>query len=261
MSPINVGILGVGHLTYHMVPGLVAGDTDLTVRLSPRNAERAADLNERFDVEIAEDNAQLVEKSDVILIGVRQFHALDVVRGLPWRAGQTVVSCCAGLALEDIAPLVGDADLVRAMPTVGAEFRESPTCIFPDNAAAASVLSNCGAVIPLAREHHFNAATVTVCYSSMLFGLLARMQEWNETAGIDAETARTLVSELSKSTAVMARERKEVSLDDIVEELATPGSFTLKGLEVLQARDAFRPWIEMSNTMLKQLSEQATNKT
>ena len=255
MSPINVGILGVGHLTYHMVPGLLAGDTDLTVRLSPRNAERALELSQRFDLEIATDNEQLVENSDVILIGVRQFHALDVVRDLPWRAGQTVISCCAGLALEEIAPLVGETDLVRAMPTVGAEFRESPTCIFPDSPPATRVLANCGAVIPLACEHHFNAATVTVCYSSMLFGLLARMQEWNEAAGLDAETARTLVSELSKSTAVMARERKDVSLDDIVEELATPGSFTLKGLDVLQANDAFRPWIEMSNKMLGQLSE------
>ena len=255
MRPINVGILGVGHLTYHMVPGLVAGDTDMVVRLSPRNAERAADLSDRFDLEIAQDNVQLIENSDVVLIGVRQFHAVDVVRGLPWRAGQTVISCCAGLALEELAPLVGEADLVRAMPTVGAEFRESPTCIYPDNASATRVLANCGAVIPLAREHHFNAATVTVCYSSMLFGLLARMQEWNEAAGLDPTTARTLVSELSKSTAVMARERTDVPLDDIVEELATPGSFTLKGLEVLQAHDAFRPWIDMSDKMLKQLSE------
>lgn len=255
MIPIKVGILGVGHLTYHMVPGLVAGETALDILLSPRNAERAEDLHARFDLKIAAENAELVENSDVVLIGVRQFHALDVVSGLPWRAGQTVVSCCAGLALEALAPLTGDADLVRAMPTVGAEFRESPTCIYPRNEPATAVLSNCGKVIPLASEHHFNAATVTVCYSSMLFGLLARMVEWNESAGLDAVTARSLVSELTKSTAVMARERGDVTLDAIVEELATPGSFTLKGLEVLQSHDAFKHWVDMSNKMLEQLSD------
>ena len=208
MSAINVGILGVGHLTYHMVPGLVAGDTDLVVRLSPRNAGLAADLSRRFDLEIAADNAQLIENSDVVLIGVRQFHALDVVRGLPWRAGQTVISCCAGLALEELAPLVGETDLVRAMPTVGAEFGESPTCIYPDNAPARKVLASCGTVIPLASEHHFNAATVTVCYSSMLFGLLARMQEWNEARGPrcgDGARPRERVDQINRCHGARAR--------------------------------------------------------
>ncbi len=255
MKPIQVGILGVGHLTYHMVPGLVAGDNALEIRLSPRNAELAGDLKARFGVEIAADNKDLVEKSDVVLIGVRQFHALDVVKDLPWRADQTVVSCCAGLALDQLAPLTGEASLVRAMPTVGAEFGESPTCIFPDNAAATAVLSNCGTVIPLGSEHLFNAATVTVCYSSMLFGLLARMVEWNEAAGLEPQTARQLVSELTKSTAVMAAERSHVPLDAIVEELATPGSFTLKGLETLQAGNAFQSWTDMSNALIEELAE------
>ena len=255
MTPITVGILGVGHLTHHMVPGLVAGATALRIRLSPRSADRARDLRSRYDLEIAGNNAELVENSNVVLVGVRQFNAVDVVSGLPWRAEQTVISCCAGLALGDIAPHLGGATAVRAMPTIAAEFGESPTCVFPDNDIATTVLSNCGPVIPLASERDFNAATVTVCYSSMLFGLLSRMTEWNERAGLDPATARRLVTELTRSSAALALHRDHVDLDSFLEELATPGSFTLKGLKALRAANAFQPWVDMSNVLMDALCE------
>ena len=255
MKPINVGILGVGHLTYHMVPGLAAGETALCIRLSPRNAERAGKLNARFGMDICSDNAALVNQSDVVLIGVRQFDAVDIIKDLPWQSRHTVISCCAGLSLGEIAPHVGDAMVVRAMPIIAAEYGESPTCIYPDNETATQVLSNCGPVIPLGSETDFNAATVSVCFSSMLFGVLARMVEWNERAGIEPETARQLVTGLTRSTAIIARERTDVTIDQIVDELATPGSFTLKGFDSLRESDAFSPWITASDKVFKALSE------
>lgn len=255
MQPINVGILGVGHLTYHLVPGLVAGDTPLTIRLSSRNGEKARDLQKRFGLEVCEDNATLVQASDVVIIGVRQFDAVDVIRDLPWTPRHTVVSCCAGLSLEELAPCVGEASLVRAMPIIAAEYRASPTSVFPDNDVAALVLANCGPVIPLASEKDFNAATVTVCYGSLLYGLLARIVEWNERAGLEPETARRLVAELTSSTAVMARERTDVNLDDIVAELASPGSYTLKGFEEIWARGAYAPWTDACDKVFAALTE------
>ena len=137
MKDMTVGILGVGHLTSHVVHGFAAKDLPFDILLSPRNAELAAELNSKFDFEIAADNSVLVERSDVVLIGVRQFQAVDVVRGLPWRADQTVVSLCAGLALAELEPHVNGAALVRAMPIIAAHYGESPTCVYPDNPQSA----------------------------------------------------------------------------------------------------------------------------
>ena len=105
-------------------------------------------------------------------------------------------------------------------------------------------------------ERHFDAATVAVCASSLLFGLLARQARWSEEQGLDPATARRLVSELMRSTGAIALERHHLTLDAIVEELATPGSFTLTGLEALEAREAFRPWVEMSDELIGQLGRQ-----
>ena len=255
MQPITVGVLGVGHLTYHMVPGLLAGETSLTLRLSSRGAEKVRDLRERFGLEICADNETLVGTCDVVIVGVRQFDALEVIRDLPWTSRHTVISCCAGLSLEELRPCVGEASLVRAMPIIAAEHRASPTSIFPDNPIATRVLANCGPVIPLASENDFNAATVTVCYGSLLYGLLARMVEWNRQAGLEPDTARRLVAELTASTAVMARERTDVDLADIVSELASPGSYTLKGFEEMWARDAFEPWADACDKVFAALTE------
>ena len=253
MTNMTVGILGVGHLTAHVVHGFAATEVPFDILLSPRNAELAADLSTKFDLEIAEDNTALVERSDVVLIGVRQFQAADVVRGLPWRAGHTVVSLCAGLALSELEPHVNGAALVRAMPIIAAHYGESPTCVFPNNAAALDVLSRCGSTIVLRSEEEFDAASVSACYSSWVLGVMEHMTTWSEGAGLAPDTARRIVTEMTRAAAIMARERTDGSIGDLIDELATPRSFTEIGYERLQAEDAFTPWRDTADLVFGKL--------
>jgi len=253
MKDMTVGILGVGHLTSHVVHGFAAKDLPFDILLSPRNAELAAELNAKFDLEIAADNAALVERSDVVLIGVRQFQAVDVVRGLPWRADQTVVSLCAGLALAELEPHVNGRALVRAMPIIAAHYGESPTCVYPDNPIALDVLSRCGTTIALRSEDEFDAASVSACYSSWVLGVMARLTTWSEGAGLAPDTARQIVTEMTRAAAIMARERTDGTIDDLIDELATPRSFTQIGYERLQAEDAFTPWNETAELVFDKL--------
>ena len=253
MTKMTVGVLGVGHLTTHVVHGFAAGAAPFDILLSPRNAELAADLSTKFGLEIAVDNTALVQRSDVVLIGVRQFQAADVVRGLPWRADHTVVSLCAGLALSELAPHVAGAALVRAMPIIAAHYGESPTCVFPENAAALDVLSRCGSTIVLRSEDEFDAASVSACYSSWVLGVMERMTTWSETAGLAPDTARQIVTEMTRAAAIMARERTDGSIGDLIDELATPRSFTEIGYERLQTEDAFTPWNDTAELVFGKL--------
>jgi len=253
MTQTKIGILGVGHLTSHIVHGFAASEEPLDILLSPRNGELAGELNAKFGMEIAGDNAALVERSDVVLIGVRQFQAIEVVRGLPWRTDHTVVSLCAGLALSELEPHVNGAALARAMPLITARYGESPTCVFPDNAAALDALSRCGNPIVLRSEEEFNAATVSACYSSWVLGVMERMTAWSEDAGLAPETARQVVTEMTRAAAILARERTDGSIGDLIDELATPRSFTEIGYERLQAQDAFTPWNDTADLVFGKL--------
>ena len=95
------GVLGVGSIAAAIVTGLCDGVTDPPdVVLSPRNAERSADLAARLPtVRVAADNQEVVDAGDVVIVCLLPVHANDVLSGLGFRPEQAVISAIAGLHL------------------------------------------------------------------------------------------------------------------------------------------------------------------
>ena len=253
----SVGLLGVGHLIKHMVPALIEGELQPELVLSPRNRQVSAELASGYGLRVAAGNAELVETCRIIVLATRPFHAVDAVKGLPWTSSHLIVSLCAGLGLGELAPHVGGASLVRAMPVVAAEFGESPTCIFPDDATATQLLRSCGPVIALRDEDGFEAASVAACCYGWIHALIGTTSHWLSEAGLEDPVARQLASQMFRAAATVVRETTEKSIDELIGELATPRSFTLAGLEVLREREAFQPWREAHDTVLRKFSKPA----
>ena len=72
---ISCGIIGVGHLIQHVLPALVKADAGFL--LSARNREIAADLSRRFGLEIVDSNQAIVDRSELVILAVRPFHAIE----------------------------------------------------------------------------------------------------------------------------------------------------------------------------------------
>ncbi len=240
MTTQTVGIIGVGHLIRHMMPALVSAPADFL--LSPRGEATAADLSHRFGLTVAGNNQEIVDTSPTVILAVRPYDALAVASGLNWRQGQTVLSLCAGIATADLAPAVSPASLVMAMPVVAAEFGESPTLLFPEDARCRALLETCGPVIAVADETDFTPSAAIACYYGWVQELINQMITWLIDRGVGEHIARPLVAQMTRAAATTIRERPDASVTELVAELATPRSFTLKGLDVLRAGHAFTPW-------------------
>ena len=76
------------------------------------------------------------------------------------------------------------------------------------------------------------------------------MSDWVSAHGVDPEIARLLTAQMTRAAATTVRERTQTPIDELVAELATPRSYTLKGLEVLRTADAFAPWKQAADTLL-----------
>ena len=238
--PATCGIIGVGHLIRHMLPALIK--SDFRFLLSLRNREISAELSQRHNLEIVTDPQELVNLSNIIILAVRPFHAIDTVKSLVFNGNQTVLSFCAGVDHAALAPAVAPARLVMAMPVIAAEFGESPTILFPDDALCRSLLSYCGPLISLNSDRLFAEASVIACYYGWVHELIDRMVQWTQSRNLEPFAARLLVSQMTRAAATAVRERSETSIDDLVAELATPRSFTLTGLEDLRRDGAFELW-------------------
>ncbi|SMF72462.1 pyrroline-5-carboxylate reductase [Tistlia consotensis] len=248
---MKIGILGVGHLAGYLVPGLLR-EPAFELLLSPRNAEKARALSERHDLPVAPDAETLVRRSEVVLLAVHPAKAADAVEGLPWRAGQTLVSLCAGVPLDSLAA-AQPAALARAMPITAASIGESPTSLWPDLPAARQVLAPLGPVIALPGEAAFETATVAAAAYGWLQGLIGALAEWETQAGLPPETARALIAQTTRAAAAIVQARPEASVEALTRDVCTPGGITELGLDHLERAEAFGPWREACDAVLARL--------
>ena len=186
-----------------------------------------------------------------MIVAVRPYDAVAVCDALAFADGQTVLSLCAGLPTSELAPAVAPARLVMAMPVVAAQFGESPTLIFPEDAKCRALLETCGPVLALETEEAFAPAATIACYYGWVQELISQMSDWVAAHGVDPETARMLTAQMTRAAATTVRERPLTPTTELVAELATERSFTLKGLEVLRDADAFTPWKQAADALLK----------
>ncbi|MBI1386512.1 MAG: hypothetical protein GC150_16515 [Rhizobiales bacterium] len=239
---LTVGIIGVGHLMRHLVPGMLRTASPPRLLLGPRSRADAEALASAHGLEIAADNADVVCRSDLVVVAVRPPQTEEAMTGLPWRAGQTVLSLMAGVTLERLARIARPATVVRAMPVVAGLYGESATSLHPENAAARTVLTPLGAVVALETEELFEKASILGAGYGWLQVLANDMIAWLESEGIEPAAARTLVAQTMRASATTLLERRETTPGELVAELISPGSLTGQGRDILMDDDYFRGW-------------------
>ena len=245
-----IGILGVGHLAASMLTGFLRSGLDPeTILLSPRG--KASEFSARYGFRLATDNRDLVERSDVVILSVRPAHAPQAAAGLPWRKEQVMISVCAGVPLSqlDVAP----ARAVRAMPFTASEIAASPTVYFPDLEQARAVLDRLGPSIALTSERDFEVATVSAAVYGWAQDLIRNTAEWSSARGLDPVIARQLAAMTFVAAGRLVAEKGE-PMDQILDELVTPGGITERGLQVLSAHGVPEAWEEACMAVLNKLT-------
>ncbi|MEI4261624.1 pyrroline-5-carboxylate reductase family protein [Roseovarius sp. D0-M9] len=246
---MKLGVIGVGHLAVSMLDGVLrAGHAPETILLSPRG--RGLDLAQTRGFALAKDNAQIVADCDLVLLAVRPDEAAGVVRGLEWRAGQTLLSACAGVPLAALD--AGPADVMRIMPITASKLGASPTLAYPDLAAARPLLDAIGTTIALQTEDQFEAATLSAVMYGLAQALIRTGAEWTARQGMDPSDARQLVARSFTAAGRMIAE-ENAPMDDILASLCTPGGLTRAGLDHLEAEGVPEAWEGACDAILARL--------
>ncbi|TNM61610.1 pyrroline-5-carboxylate reductase family protein [Aliirhizobium smilacinae] len=232
-----IGVLGVGHLAAAMIAGLMKSGDRQTILLSPRG--KSKELAARYGLEICVDNRELVERAEIVILAVRPADATAALEGLPWRAGQIVVSVCAGVALSQFPAIA--ARIVRAMPLTAAEINASPTVFYPEIAEARQLIARFGLAIALRNEDEFEVATVNAAIYGWAQDIVRQSVHWGHDHGADQQTMRQLVAQTFVAAGRMIAETAE-PMETILKDLVTPGGITELGLEVLEERGQPAAW-------------------
>jgi pyrroline-5-carboxylate reductase len=234
---MTYGVLGVGALGAAVVTGLCAGVEDAPrVLLSPRNAQLAAGLAERFEtVEVCTDNQAVLDGADVVLICLRAQVASDALCGL--RFGRaTLVRAMAGVSLERLRRL-GAAETVRAIPLPSVARREGITPIHPPNREAKALFDRLGETVELEDAHAFEAFFASTATIASHFAYLHAIAGWLEAQGIPAPAARHYVASMFAGLAAATRSGEPFAA--LAADHATPGGLNEQLLSGLEAQGTF----------------------
>lgn len=241
----TLGVIGTGHLAWYVITALRRGGHDGRILLTPRNAERAAVLEREAGCEIAGSAAEVVAEAEVVLLSVRPQHAEAALAGLAWSPEQTGLSVMAGIRLEQVRRLVPGAGHVHLMmPLSYLASVRGPIPLYPAAPHLAELLGAAGDVVTLQDERAYDACLLAGCASTWVYDLADVLAEELTRYGLDPASARAVALGGIAGPAGEALARPQESLLALSASVATEGTYTRLGLEVLRERGFDVPWRE-----------------
>jgi len=250
----TIGFIGVGELAIYTIKGVRRGGYQGPILLSPRNRGKADYLALKYDCDVRADNQSVVSNSDFIVIATRPADCLQTLASLEFKPGQVLVSVVAGMTVEQLrSVLPGGLEIVRAMPVSSAEASASPTLVYPDNRFVGEFFGYCGNSIIVDNEAYFTQGSVLACVYCWFFSLYEELIQATQGPELPAALSAELVMGMARGAAELALVKAATPPRVIAEGIATEGTFSKLGLDLLQQKAAFEPWREACELLQKQL--------
>ena len=234
----RVGFIGVGTIAEALITGMcAAGEQRATFLLSPRNADIAKRLAERFSsVEVAGDNQAVIDGSDIIFLAVRPQVAADVLGTLKFRQDQRIVSLIATFDVARLRTLVAPASTIaRAAPLPAVARRLGPLTLYPPVPEIVKLLEGLGQLVQLQNEADLDAYWAVTGLMGSYLGMLDEIAGWLARKNLEETQVFPFVAAMFEALAVTAAERSGDGFDRLVVEHSTPGGLNEQAYRELQA--------------------------
>lgn len=250
----TIGFIGVGELALYTIRGIRRGGYQGPILLSPRNREKADYLMQNHGCEVQADNQAVVSNSDYVVIATRPANCLQTLSTLEFSPQHVLISVVAGIEIEQLRSVLSQPiDIIRAMPVSSAEAGSSPTLIYPANDFVADIFNFCGQSITLDNEATFEQGSVLACVYSWFFALFEELIQATESPALPPELAAQLVMGMAKGAAELALANKDSNPGEIAASIATEGTYSKLGLDLLEQKNAFKPWREACELLKSKL--------
>jgi pyrroline-5-carboxylate reductase len=223
---MRLGFVGTGTITEAIVTGALGADMPITsIYLSPRNADIAARLAGASPlVHVAENNQQVVDRSDMVFLAIRPQVAEEVVRGLRLRTDHHVVSLIAATEISSLTRWIGqELRLTRAIPLPFVAERQGVTPIYPPDAEVAAFFDALGSAIEAKTEEEYQLFGVASALMGTFFGILEVSGRWLEEHGMPYDQAKAYLAPLFGSLADTAARPQHPSFEQLRVEFSTRG--------------------------------------
>ena len=226
MTLRSIGFIGTGAITDAMVRGLLAEPAYVSeIYVSPRNADVAAGLAAEFDaVFVAADNQEVVDRSDVVVLAIRPQIAEEIVGGLAFKNGQSVISVIAATEHQRLRNwIAADVHIVQAIPLPFVADRQGVTALYPPDAEVAALFDTLGTAVQCGSKKEYDLLAAASAMMSTYFGIMEFTTDWLAAHGLDRTKGQAYIAPLFEGLAQRAHRPGIASFATLSKEFATIG--------------------------------------
>lgn len=215
---MRIGVIGTGTIATAVVRG-IANDGH-TIVVSKRSASKAAELAADFDNVRVADNQDVLDRSEVVFLGLMADQAPDILGALTFRPDQHVISFMAGATLSETAVLVAPANASAiVMPFPGVAQGGSLVMMQGDEALVTEVLGRRNRVFALGTAQEMQAYIAAQAVLSPAVKMVGDAAGWLESRVSDPEQAEEFLRVLVGSSLMGSK------CAPLLEALNTPGGY------------------------------------
>ena len=229
---MKFGIIGFGNLGRSLGSALIksgsAGGGDIYVCEKNSEARTVAQC-EPYNAHASDDVNYVISNADVVFLAVKGFAFEGLSTEIDRRGlvGKTIVSCMAGETFEKIYSLIGNVDLVRAMPSLAIAFCDGIIAYTKSPPELANVFSKFGYAFETEPENIENVMAFSACGLGYAAYLIDAFAVAGEMMGFPVEQA----AHIAKLTFNNAVERG--AFKETVKAVSTPGGATEQGINYM----------------------------
>lgn len=239
----HITIIGGGNLGRSIADGLL--ETGFTTPQQLSITRRKVNFLETYaslGVQVTDDNIAAAARANVLILAVKPYQALDVLRQLAdsLKPGCVVVSVVTGVPIAELAVAAGGKHTaIRAMPNTAIAIRESMTCIASKGAekeelaTVKAIFDNLGKTVVIEEELMEAATVLGACGIAYALRFIRAATQGGIEIGFDAKTASLIAAQTAKGAAELLL-AKGLHPEQEIDKVTTPQGCTIVGLNEME---------------------------
>lgn len=262
---LEIAVIGAGNMGGALVKGWSRAALDVNITVAVHKVEKAIALQaESPTFSIVTDNVEAVENADVIVIAVKPWQVgavMDEIKS-SFKKGAVLVSVAAGISCEELKQMVqtdgADAPhIFNVIPNIAAEFSESMTFIAPAASVPNDVIDKVrnlfeylGSTVICTEKQLYSGMLLSSCGLAYVMRILRAQQEAGVEMGFKPSEALDIAMQTMAGAVSLLRGTGEHP-SEAIDRVATPGGYTIKGLNEMDHSGLVSALIKVFETGFK----------
>ena len=240
----KIGFIGCGKMASAIISGIKSSCNfeKYSIKGSEVNCEIAELAQDKLGIDVLTDNRYLAMDSDVIFVATKPNYVREVIEEIKDEItpDKLIVSIAAGVSTETIEKIVTQARVIRVMPNTPALVKEGMFAVAKGEFAnekdaefVMNLLASIGQVIEVEESQIDIVTAISGSGPAFFYKVIEDMARAGEKLGLEYDKSLLLATQTALGSAKMVFERGELSVQNLIDNVATKGGCTFVGISVM----------------------------